>query len=132
MTVVASAVALTRTRLLFSFQRANTAGRLPDSPATAGSRLPKGTRLASEPLDADTSRLRRCAPQSAQGPRLLRNVYGISRSLPQQLQNDPGEGLSQYSDVDLMSVRQRLDSNSTAKCCRFAVTFLGFWLLALG
>jgi len=40
---------------------------LPDSPATAGSRLPKGPRLASESLDADTSRLRRQAAQSAPG-----------------------------------------------------------------
>ena len=38
---------------------------------------------------------------------------------PQHFQNGSGRGQSQYSDVELMSIRQQNDSKTTAKCCHF-------------
>ena len=37
----------------------------------------------------------------------------------QHIQNDLRGGRSQYSDVEVMSVRQQSDSTSIAKCCHF-------------
>src|SRR5262249_4239931 len=81
-----------------------------------GRRLPLRSRL----LNASIFSFQRAdykplAPESA-AIELMASNAAIS---PQQFQNEPGGGQSQYSDVELMSSRQQSDSISTAKCCHF-------------